>query len=306
MLSAHGLADATDVVVSGCSAGGLATFLNCDRWASAVHTAAGPTAKVRCLPDSAMFLDHQDPLAASDAAAFEHPGFHDALVWAFEAMEMATDSSCLASYEAAGEQWRCAFAQHLWPHIETPTYVINSKFDSWSLLASGGGTWAEDIGGIFLERDPAVINAEWGVWFDEAIRVGLAANAGHGAFVTSCGYHCSLWTTTRIADLTPAEAFALWYSEGAQALPSRLLADGAAFPCPECCSTDICLVGPDSGSLAALVPETAPTPPLASTTICANQFGAGLHKIVHEGRQFLLAVPSEMPEPPSRVPVVID
>ena len=81
---------------------------------------------------------------------------------------------------------RCAFAQHLWPHIETPTYVINSKFDSWSLLASGGGTWAEDIGGIYLERDPAVINAEWGVWFDEAIRVVLCPPAAKNKKGSKC------------------------------------------------------------------------------------------------------------------------
>ena len=51
-LLAQGLGAASDVVVSGCSAGGLATYLHVDRWAAAL-----PKAKVRGLPDSGFFLD---------------------------------------------------------------------------------------------------------------------------------------------------------------------------------------------------------------------------------------------------------
>ena len=61
--------------------------------------------------------------------------FHDALVWAFSAMELDGDESCMERYARSGEQWRCAFAQYTLPEIATPTFVINSKFDSWSLLA---------------------------------------------------------------------------------------------------------------------------------------------------------------------------
>lgn len=76
LTDAYGLDHATDVVVSGCSAGGLATFMQCDRWADRL-TAASSTAdgiKVRCLPESGMFMDVQDDMAASDAAAWENPG----------------------------------------------------------------------------------------------------------------------------------------------------------------------------------------------------------------------------------------
>ena len=75
LTDAYGLASATDVVVSGCSAGGLATFMQCDRWADRLTSASASAdgLKVRCLPDSGMFLDVQDDLAASDAAAWENP-----------------------------------------------------------------------------------------------------------------------------------------------------------------------------------------------------------------------------------------
>jgi len=47
-----GLSSATDVVVSGCSAGGLSTFLHADEWAARL-----PAAKVAAMPDSGFFLE---------------------------------------------------------------------------------------------------------------------------------------------------------------------------------------------------------------------------------------------------------
>jgi hypothetical protein len=46
LLKNRGLDKSTDVVISGCSAGGLATFLHVDNWAGVLKTAA-PQAKVR-------------------------------------------------------------------------------------------------------------------------------------------------------------------------------------------------------------------------------------------------------------------
>lgn len=187
----YGLAEATDVVISGCSAGGLAVFMQCDRWAERLAVAEqqqplGPGAarrKVRCLPDSGMFLDFQDDLAASDAAAFENPGFHAALVWAFDTMELEGDASCMARYAPTNEQWRCAFAQYLFPEVATPTFIVNSKFDAWSLLASGEGSPYAVVGGVLTTLDPAALNEGWGQSFDAAIRTGLEANPGHAAFM---------------------------------------------------------------------------------------------------------------------------
>ena len=41
-----GLGDATDVVISGCSAGGLASYLHCDQWAEVIHGAEGKIHRV--------------------------------------------------------------------------------------------------------------------------------------------------------------------------------------------------------------------------------------------------------------------
>lgn len=127
---------------------------------------------------------------------------------------------------------------------------------------------------------------------------------------TACEYHCSLWTTSKVAGFTPAAAFAQWYHHGAQALPNRLLDDGGVFPCKNCCVTDICEVGPASGERVALgLPHLADTSAAAGdddSALCHNAFGPGLHEIVHRGRRFLLAVPSNLPPPPELVPVIMN
>lgn len=61
LLTERGMDKASDVVVSGCSAGGLATFLHCDHWAAAIAKATNnggnAGAKVVCMPDAGFFLD---------------------------------------------------------------------------------------------------------------------------------------------------------------------------------------------------------------------------------------------------------
>merc|ERR1711957_1089467 len=55
----RGMQRATDLVVSGCSAGGLATFLHTDQWCDALKS-YNSSAKCVGLPDSGFFLDYQD------------------------------------------------------------------------------------------------------------------------------------------------------------------------------------------------------------------------------------------------------
>lgn len=58
LLENRGLANATDVVIAGSSAGGLATFLHCDKWANSINLASRGKTKVVCSPDSGYFMDY--------------------------------------------------------------------------------------------------------------------------------------------------------------------------------------------------------------------------------------------------------
>ena len=133
-LFAKGLGNASDLVVSGCSAGGLATFLHTDQWCDAVK-AVSPEAKCVGMPDSGFFLDYQDPRAKPTAlsplaTSNTNPGnYHDGLKWVFE-LQNATDgvsTDCIAAYPVA-EQYRCMFAEHSAAHQRTPFFPLQSKY----------------------------------------------------------------------------------------------------------------------------------------------------------------------------------
>eukprot|EP01045_Picozoa_sp_COSAG04_P009887 COSAG04_NODE_589_length_12295_cov_12.315513_6_plen_380_part_00 len=57
LMSAHNMASATDVILTGGSSGGMAVYLVCDRIADHIR-AANPKIRVSCLADAGMFLDH--------------------------------------------------------------------------------------------------------------------------------------------------------------------------------------------------------------------------------------------------------
>ena len=123
------LAKATSVVVGGGSAGGLATFIHCDRWAAAVK-ANGLSAKYACLADSGFFLDYEGP---PQPPRFPLYGYHTGMKWAYEQMNSSAgvQQECQASHAKTGDGWKCNFAQHTAFFNDAPLFARQSEFDSW-------------------------------------------------------------------------------------------------------------------------------------------------------------------------------
>jgi hypothetical protein len=128
ILTDRGMSKATDVVISGCSAGGLATFLHCDHWAAAIDKATtaetGAGAKVACMPDSGFFLDEE-----------RSPKYHSNMqnVYKFqESSSAGLNAACVDAHKSEpGGAWKCIFAQWSSEHIKTPTFPMQSQYDAW-------------------------------------------------------------------------------------------------------------------------------------------------------------------------------
>ena len=100
----HGMAGATDVIITGGSSGGMAVYLNCDRIADQIH-AVSPKIRVTCLADAGMFLDHPG-LSGEPTLS---PEFVDSFyAWNSSAM---TNQACIAHYSPLGTPWKCIFSQ---------------------------------------------------------------------------------------------------------------------------------------------------------------------------------------------------
>jgi len=206
LLDNRGLKVSTDVVISGCSAGGLATYLHVDWWKSGL-----PQAKVVGLPDSGFFLDYESPI--------KH--YHSSMIWTFETMAAQTgvNDACIAAYTKNRQGlWHCFFAQYTSPFIETPMFPLQSEYDSWQV--------SEDLD----SQNVAMIN-QYGKNLTDLVKLDLLIHPRNGVFLDSCYHHCGEWGSIVIDGANQAKAFEDWYNGGAK---KDYLQD-KIYPCAVCC-----------------------------------------------------------------------
>lgn len=228
-LLASGLSAATDVVVTGCSAGGLSTYLHADRWAAALP----PTARFAAMADSGFFLDFN--------ATGSNLTYTERMIWTFQNGNITAmlPPACLALYPPS-EGWRCFMAQYIAPHIQSPLFMIQSYHDSYQV---------EAIAQV-LPNATAAINA-YGALLASTIADVQAANPRLGGAIDACYHHCSrnLWEQMFFANATggggaggqnvsEGGAFLAWWATRG-ATGQRVWEQQAAYPCADCCSVDI-------------------------------------------------------------------
>ena len=219
---------ATDAVIGGSSAGGLAVYLHVDWWREQLPTSA----TVVGLADSGFFLDWN----ATRPTQATH-SFDDDLRSNFALMESSkgVNQACVAAHHDAPSD--CAFASAVLPHTSTPLFVLQSAFDSWQLQ------WEH---GEARKPDYAALNA-YGAQLTQALRLASGQRDRVGGFVERCYHHCTtrtLWSAApTIGGLPAVSAFSR--AGGAAAgveergggssgvLPGTLWQEGA-LPCQEC------------------------------------------------------------------------
>jgi len=219
VLYERGMDSATDVVFGGCSAGGLAVYLNCDKFAATVSAATNNRAKVTCAPDSGFFID-------------AIPRCHIRLARAFEVHNASStvDKECLAKYDADGEAWKCFFPQWSAPYLTTPTFALQSQYDGWQM----GG---ENV--TSTNRD--------GQDLRKLLQSSLLLAPQHGVFLDSCSHHCGLqgpkpaWGSkdqpgSLVGGVSMGQALETWYNQGSSSLKNHgLYEQNQVFPCDDCC-----------------------------------------------------------------------
>lgn len=119
-----GLRRATDVLLSGCSAGGLAALLNAESIHDRIASAGAPLTRFKVLLFSGIF---QAPDRSAYASQMRS-------LYAFANLSAAVPPSCIGqSPQHAAEPWRCILnlepLEALPPHI--PVFVEQSALDRW-------------------------------------------------------------------------------------------------------------------------------------------------------------------------------
>ncbi|KAK3008488.1 hypothetical protein RJ639_015099 [Escallonia herrerae] len=243
-----GLGRAGKALLSGCSAGGLATFLHCDNFTSYLPR----NADVKCLSDAGFFLDIRDISLNSSIRTFYEDLIslqfkRKCLTWApnllinaliscycilffiidivvGQGVEQNLDNNCTSS-RYLPEQ--CFFPQYALKYIQTPFFVLNSAYDVYQFhhilvppSADKHGKWNR------CKLDPAAcspdkINILQGFRKDmlAVLREFLEYSRTGGLFINSCFAHCQsesqdTWfavDSPRMHNKTIAEAVGDWY-----------------------------------------------------------------------------------------------
>ncbi|CAE7687223.1 PAE7 [Symbiodinium sp. CCMP2592] len=190
VLLQHGLADASDVLLAGCSAGAVAAVVLADELRRRVEEAVaarGGRVFVAALADSGVF--------PSWAAAEAPPGtLHFpslAELFALGNVSGALPQGCLEQ----GHGWRCLLLGTALPFVRTPAFALQSLVDSWSLTPRPTAGALASLNGHMSELIVGSIKGP------------------HGAALDNCVHHCKAWGEIFWGGVSNSEAFERWFNQ---------------------------------------------------------------------------------------------
>jgi hypothetical protein len=195
------LSRATDVVIGGCSAGGIHVLAHLD----AMRAMLPPTAEVSGFADSGFYLDINSFTSLKRFVVSPEGQNATSLL----------NPACTAAFPTSKE--KCLIAQRSAPFLRTPTFVWQSRYDL-------------DQRACELSRDcaasPTCVDA-YAKRLSRAIHDELLEDrrTQHGAFIDTCDRHCDDGVKrphkVNVDGTTPLQAFALWRAS-ARNTPRRL------------------------------------------------------------------------------------
>ncbi|XP_065859922.1 pectin acetylesterase 6-like [Euphorbia lathyris] len=179
----EGMKNANQALLSGCSAGGLASILHCDEFKELFPQST----KVKCLSDAGLFLDAID-VSGTRTLRNMYQG-----VVSLQDVQKNLPSSCINNLDPTS----CFFPQNLIANVKTPLFILNAAYDAWQVQASlippsadPQGYWKE------CKQNHAECNSSQIQFFQEFRNQMLHAlntfsqPIQNGLFINSCFAHC--------------------------------------------------------------------------------------------------------------------
>ncbi|KAJ6706477.1 NOTUM-RELATED [Salix purpurea] len=192
-----GMKNARNAILSGCSAGGLAAILHCDRFRSLLPASA----RVKCVSDAGYFIHGTDISGGSRIESF----FGQVVRTHGSAKNLP--ASCTSKMRPE----LCFFPQYVAQTMRTPLFVINSAYDSWQIknilaptAVDSKKEWKNcklDLKKCSATQLQTVQN--YRTQFLKAVNIGLGTSS-RGLWINSCYAHCQSGSvSTWLADKSP-------------------------------------------------------------------------------------------------------
>jgi hypothetical protein len=236
------LAAATEFVVQGCSAGGLATYLHADDVRDWLLPRAPFLEKFGSIPWSGFFLDHPNIV---HEAVYQH---HIQSAYELSNASFGVSSRCAAELDPIGEGWRCNMAPYAFARSTVPTFVVNSKVDAWQATCILDVMPITNATNTFMGGNCSAVPGyecmQWGdvkecnatqmkpllAFQDDfsslLFSIPTFSNENNGVFVHACYTHCEVhnfYDSIRVRGVSMSEAVDRWWKglRGAHSAPTR-------------------------------------------------------------------------------------
>ncbi|VFQ69452.1 unnamed protein product [Cuscuta campestris] len=223
-LLAKGMMNARNAILSGCSAGGLASILHCDKFKALLLPFA--TGRVKCFSDAGFFID-----VKSITGEPVIQNFYNDVVTLHGSVKHLNHLCTTKMNDGTSTGSMCFFPQNAASYIQTPLFLINSAYDYWQVRFSlipdhvdPSGMWKNCKRGL-ATCQPQQLNTIQGfrLEFLSALE-GLGPSTTRGYFINSCYLHChtelqALWhspNSPRLFNKTIAEAAGEWFFDKEQ------------------------------------------------------------------------------------------
>lgn len=211
LLDNFNMSSASDVVVSGSSAGGLSVYLHLDHIAEKITSSAasiGNAPRVVGVPDAGIFMD----LPSITGTYLYTPNYKN--IFAMQNVSSSMNSGCIAHYSPLNESWKCFMTQYTLQFVKTPMFIVQSFVDSWE---------GSHIMGITC--DPRVEGScdESTIEYMDNFRISTLnaiddyiSRPGSGAWLCECWTHLLVnqqhyWQYVPVEDSSLGKAFLSWY-----------------------------------------------------------------------------------------------
>ncbi|KAG6521890.1 hypothetical protein ZIOFF_019023 [Zingiber officinale] len=239
-LLTQGMSEAENALLSGCSAGGLASILHCDSFRNFLPASA----KVKCLSDAGYFIN------VKDITGTEHiKTFYNGVVTTHGSAKNLPHCSSTMEPGLASSSDECLFPQYMAQGVETQLFLLNAAYDSWqirNILVPGSadpqGTWKACKLDLKL-CSPAQLEIIQGyrMNFLDALN-GSSDLSSRGLFINSCYIHCQ------------SETQETWFTEDSPMLNKTRIATAVGdwfygrrpfvnidspYPCDSTCHTNV-------------------------------------------------------------------
>ncbi|OVA16600.1 Pectinacetylesterase [Macleaya cordata] len=183
-LMAKGMRYANQALLSGCSAGGLASILHCDEFREMFPR----TTKVKCLSDAGLFLDSID-VSGGRTLRNMYGG-----VVGLQDLRKTLPRTCTNHLDPTS----CFFPQNLISSIKTPMFLLNAAYDAWQIQASLAPPSADPHGYWHACKlnhascSSSQIQFLQGGFRNQMLNAikGFSMSKHNGLFINSCFAHC--------------------------------------------------------------------------------------------------------------------